>query len=98
MEPATKIGTVTPESADHLFLQDYQKNKQQKEQRAEQAKQREKEKQALREACDKAKEDLALAKSRRAGATSTSSKRHYNEQIERAKNLEEEACKLSNFR
>lgn len=98
LEPAVKIGTVKPQSADHLFKQDYQKTKQKEKQRKVLAENLRKEKEAMRAACDKAKEDLAKAKVRRAGASSSSSKRYYNEQIELAKDHEDEACKLSNFR
>lgn len=98
LEPAVKIGTVKPQSADHLFKQDYSKSKQKEKQRQILAENRRKKKEALRAACDKAKEDLANAKIRRAGASSSSSKRYYNEKIELAKDREEEACKLSNFR
>ena len=98
IEPAVKIGTIKPQSADHLFKQDYAKSKQKEKQRRLLAENRRKEEEARHKACEEAKENLASAKLRRAGASSSSSKRYYNEQIELAKDREDEACKLSNFR
>lgn len=98
LEPAIKIGTVKPQSAEHLFEKDYAKSKQKEKQRADLAEKRRKKKEELRKACDRAREDLIKAKVRRAGASSSSSKRYYNEQIELAKDREGEACKLSHFR
>lgn len=96
--PAVKIGTVKPQSAEHLFQQDYSKNQHKQQQRLNKAEQRKQKKAALRKACDDAKADLAKAIAYRAGASSNSSKRYYNEKIELAKIREDEACKLSNFR
>jgi len=98
VKPAVKIGTVKPQSADHLFQQDFSKNQQKQQQRENKAEQRRKKKTALKKACDNAKADLENAIVRRTGASSSSSKRYYNEKIELAKEQEEEACKLSNFR
>jgi len=98
VEPAVKIGTVKPQSADHLFEQDFSKNQQKQKQREDKAEQRRKKKAALIKACDDAKADLANAIVRRSGASSSSSKRYYNEKIALAKERQDEACKLSNFR
>jgi len=98
IEPAVKIGTVTPQSADHLFQKDFSKHQQTEQKRVNQAEKRRQKKAALRKACDDAKQNLADAIRHRAGASSQSSKRYYNEKIEQAKNQEDEACKLSNFR
>ncbi|EGG98219.1 hypothetical protein imdm_341 [gamma proteobacterium IMCC2047] len=98
IEPAVKIGTVKPPSADHLFKADFSKSQQKQQQRENQAEKRRKKKAALRKACDDAKADLAKAIANRAGASSNSSKRYYNEKIELAKDREDQACKLSNFR
>jgi len=98
VESAVKIGTVKPQSADHLFQQDFSKSQQKQQQREGKAEQRSKKKAKLRKACDDAKADLANAIVRRSGASSSSSKRYYNEKIELAKEREDEACKLSNFR
>jgi Domain of unknown function (DUF4124) len=98
VEPAVKIGTVKPQSADHLFQQDFSKSQQKQQQRENKAEQRRKKKAKLRKACDDAKADLANAIVRRSGASSSSSKRYYNEKIALAKEREDEACKLSNFR
>ena len=98
IEPAVKIGTVKPQSADHLFQQDFSKSQKKQKQRENKAEQRRKKKAALRKACDDAKADLANAIVRRSGASSSSSKRYYNEKIELANEREDEACKLSKFR
>lgn len=98
VEPAVKIGTVKPQSADHLFRQDFSKSQQKQLQRDNKAEQRRKKKAKLHKACDDAKADLANAIVRRSGASSSTSKRYYNEKIELAKDRENEACKLSNFR
>lgn len=98
IEPAVKIGTVKPQSAEHLFEQDFSKSQQKQQHREDKAEQRRKKKAALHKACDDAKQDLADAIVRRSGASSSSSKRYYNEKIALAKEREDEACKLSNFR
>jgi len=98
VEPAVKIGTVKPQSADHLFRQDFSKSQQKQQQRENKAEQRRKKKAALIKACDDAKADLANAIVRRSGASSSSSKRYYNEKIALAEEREDETCKLSNFR
>jgi len=98
VEPAVKIGTVKPQSADHLFRQDFSKSQQKQQQRENKAEQRRKKKAALKKACDDAKTDLSNAIVRRSGASSSSSKRYYNEKIALAKEREDQACKLSNFR
>jgi len=98
IKPAVNIGTVKPSSAEHLFEKDFSKHQQTEQNRESQADKRRKKKASLRKACDDAKQDLSNAIERRAGASSSSSKRHYNEKIEIAKDREDEACKLSNFR
>jgi len=85
-------------SAEHLFEKDFSKHQQNQQRRESFAEKRKKEKAALRKACDDAKQELADAIQSRAGASSTSSKRYYNEKIELAEDREDEACKLSNFR
>lgn len=98
IKPAVNIGTVKPQSAEHLFKKDFSKHQQTEQTRESQSEKRLKKKVALRKACDDAKADLANAIVRRSGASSSSSKRYYNEKIELAKEREDEACKLSNFR
>jgi len=98
IEPAVKIGTVKPQSADHLFQQDFSKSQQKQQNRENKAEQRRQKKAATIKACDDAKTDLANAIVGRSGASSSSSKRYYNEKIALAKEREDEACKLSNFR
>jgi len=98
LEPAVKIGTVKPQSAEHLFNKDFSKNQQNQQKRENLADKRRKEKTARVKACDDAKQDLADAILHRAGASSSSSKRYYNEKIDLAKSQKNEACKLSNFR
>ncbi|MEH6357911.1 MAG: DUF4124 domain-containing protein [Pseudomonadales bacterium] len=98
IKPAVNIGTVKPQSAEHLFEKDFSKHQQTKQTRESQSEKRVKKKTALRKACDDAKKDLNNAITRRTGASSTTSKRYYNEKIQIAKDREDEACKLSNFR
>jgi len=98
LEPAVKIGTVKPPSADHLFKKDFSKHQENQQQRESFAEKRKKEKAALRKACDDAKQELTDAIQSPAGASSISSKRYYNEKIEQTEDREDEACKLSNFR
>lgn len=98
IEPATKIGTVKPQSARHLFEKDFSKHQQKQQERKNQAEKRRQKKAALRKACDDSKQALVDAIQRRTGASSPSSKRYHNEKIALAKEYEDEACKLSNFR
>ena len=98
LEPAVTIGTVTPQSADHLFQKDFSKSQNKQRQRENKAEQRRNKKAALQKACSDAKQELIDAKVRRTSASSSTAKRYYNEKIELAKAREDEACKLSNFR
>ena len=93
-------GTPPPnkKAAKALFEQDKIKQEQLRRERILAAKQREKEKATKQIACEKAKSDLVRMKQYRAQASSTNSKRYYNKRVDMAKEVEDEACKLSNFR
>ncbi len=100
LEPLPKIGTVVPNAkhADKLFREDQVRARAYKNKRIAAANAIKKRKEAKRKACEDARQSLNRAVANRAGARSHSSRRYYNQRIEAAKEREDEACKLSNFR
>lgn len=98
-EPVNQgIPAPDKKAAEALFEQDKIRQEELRRERIQAARQREKEKASKQLACEKAKSDLVRMKQYRSQASSANSKRYYNKRVEMAKDVEDEACKLSNFR